>query len=70
MDDKIVELEEYKNKIKNIHDLNNGLITLDDLSLEEIEDLKDLYQKEIIGIENDLQKLMRENKKLSRILEK
>ena len=42
MNDKIIELEEYKNIITNKKNLDNGTTTVDDLSLEELEDVGNL----------------------------
>ena len=70
MDDRIVALEEYKKNIKNKQDLEHGIISVDDLSFEEIEDIKKQYQREIISIDNDIQKLVEENKRLRKKLEK
>ena len=47
MNDKIVELEEYKNMINNKNDLDNGTVSLDELSLEEMEDVNKLYKSEV-----------------------
>ena len=69
MDSRITELETYKNTLINKNKLDNGSITINELSLEEIEDLKKQYQQEIINIDSDIQVLAQENKRLKRILE-
>lgn len=70
MNDKIVELEEYKNMINNKNDLDNGIITLDDLSLEEIEDVSKLYGSEVSKLSQEVKVLEEENIKLKRLLGK
>ena len=47
MNEKIIELEEYKNLIENKKGLDNGVKTVDDLSLEELEDVNKLYTGEV-----------------------
>ena len=47
MNDEIIELKEYKNIIENKKELDNKVKTVDDLSLEELEDVSNLYQNEV-----------------------
>lgn len=70
MNDKIIELKEYKNTINNKKNLDNGAITLDELSLEEIEDIDKLYKSEVSKLSQEVQVLEEENIKLKRLLGK
>lgn len=70
MNDKIVELEEYKNMINNKNDLDNGTISLDELSLEEMEDVSILYSSEVSKLSQEVKVLEEENIKLKRLLGK
>ena len=47
MNDKIVELEEYKGTINNKKVLDNGTITIDELSLEEMEEVSVLHKSKV-----------------------
>ena len=75
MDNKIVELEKYKRDIQNKNDLDNKSITLDELSIEELDGVSKLYRDEIKYLTEDIKKrvdnierLKQENKKLKKIL--
>ena len=70
MNDKIIELEEYKNMINNKNGLDNGTITIDELSLDEIEDVSKLYKSEVSKLSHEVQVLEEENIKLKRLLGK
>lgn len=70
MNDKLIELEEYKNMINNKKNLDNGAITLDELSLEEIEDVSKLYGSEVYKLSQEVKVLEEENIKLKRLLGK
>ncbi len=70
MNDKITYLEEYKRSLENKKDLDNGTIKVDDISLEELEDVKDLYKNEITKLTTDIKELEKENIRLKRILNK
>lgn len=70
MNDKIIELEEYKNLIQNKNDLDNKIKEIDDLSLEEIEDLNKLYRGEVSKLSQEVKALEEENIKLKRLLGK
>lgn len=70
MNDKLIELEEYKNMINNKKNLDNGAITLDELSLEEIEDVSKLYKSEVSKLSQEVKVLEEENIKLKRLLGK
>lgn len=70
MNDKIVKLEEYKNMINNKNDLDNKAISLDDLSLEEMEDVNKLYKSEVSKLSQEVKALEEENMKLKRLLGK
>ena len=47
MDNKIIELEQYKRDIQNKNNLDNKSITLDELSIEELDGVSKLYRDEI-----------------------
>ncbi len=64
MNDKIIELKEYKNIIENKKELDNKGKTVDDLSLEELEDVSNLYQNEVSKLSQEVSILEKENKKL------
>lgn len=64
MNDEIIELKEYKNIIENKKELDNKVKTVDDLSLEELEDVSNLYQKEVSKLSQEVNILEKENKKL------
>lgn len=75
MDNKIVELEKYKINIQNKNNLDNKSITLDELSIEELDGVSKLYRDEIKYLTEDIKKrvdnierLKQENKKLKKIL--
>ena len=70
MNDKIIELEEYKNMINNKSSLDNKTITIDELSLEEMENVKELYISEVSKLAHEVQVLDEENIKLKRLLGK
>ena len=64
MNDKIIELKEYKNIIENKKELDNKVKTVDDLSLEKLEDVSNLYQNEVSKLSQEVSILEKENKKL------
>ena len=64
MNDEIIELKEYKNIIENKKGLDNKVKTVDDLSLEELEDVSNLYQNEVSKLSQEVSILEKENKKL------
>ena len=70
MNDKLIELEEYKNMINNKKNLDNGTVSLDELSLEEIEDVSKLYGSEVSKLSQEVKILEEENIKLKRLLGK
>jgi len=70
MNDKIVELEEYKTMINNKKNLDNKTISLDELPLEELEDLNKLYRGEVSTLSQEVKALEEENIKLKRLLGK
>lgn len=70
MNDKIIELEEYKNLIQNKNDLDNKIKEIDDLSLEELEDVNKIYKNEVSKLSQEVKLLEEENKKLKRLLER
>ena len=70
MNEKIVELEEYKNLLENKNGLDNGTKNIDDLSLEELEGVNELYIQEVSLLAQEVQRLEEENKRLRRILGK
>lgn len=70
MTDKITELEEYKRMAKIKKDLDNKTISLNELSLEEIEDVNKIYSSEVYKLSQEVQLLDEKNKKLKELLEK
>ena len=70
MNDKIIELEEYKNIINNKNNLDNGTTNVEELSLEELEDVSKLYRSEVTKLSQEVQVLEEENIKLKILLEK
>lgn len=70
MTDKITELEEYKKMAKIKKDLDNKTLSLNELSLEEIEDVNKLYSSEVYKLSQEVQLLDENNKKLKELLEK
>ena len=70
MNDKIIELEEYRTMIDNKKNLDNGTITLDELPLEELEDVKKIYHSEVSRLSQEVNILEEENKRLRKLLEK
>ena len=70
MNEKIIELKEYKQLIENKIGLDNGTTCVDNLSLEELEDVNKLYLKEAYKIAKEIQGLEKENKRLKKLLEK
>lgn len=70
MNEKIIELEEYRNLIENKRDLDNGTKNIDELSLEELEDVNKVYTSEVSKLAQEVQVLEEENKRLKRMLGK
>jgi len=56
MEDKIIFIEDYKHLLKLKEDYENGLITEDDMTLEEMEALHKIYSKEIKDLRETLTK--------------
>ena len=61
MDSKIEDLMEYKQTIENKRDLDLDKISVDDLTLEELENVAELYKKEIQQINRNIAMLEQEN---------
>lgn len=70
MNDKIIELEEYKNLIENKKNLDNKTKSIDEFSLEELEDVSKLYISEISKLSGEVNYLEEENKRLKKLLGK
>ena len=70
MTNKITELEEYKKMAKIKKDLDNKTLSLNELSLEEIEDVNKIYSSEVYKLSQEVQLLDEKNKKLKELLEK
>ena len=62
MNDNIEDLEEYRNNLNNKKKIDTKEITLDYLNLEEIENLKELYVREIKNLDEEIKELEKENK--------
>ena len=69
MKDTILVLEEYKRDIKNKNDLDNGNISLEELSLEELDGVSNLYMREIKIINREIEKANRELDMINREIE-
>ena len=65
-DEKVIDFQSYINK----RDLDAGKITLDELSLEELESVEELYTKEINQIIREIESLQAENERLRKLLGK
>jgi len=75
MNTKIIELEKYKRDIRNKNNLDNKSITLEELSIEELDGVSKLYKNEIKTLTediririNNIERLKQENKRLRKIL--
>ena len=71
MSKKVINTKSHKNK----YDLDHGNISLDDLSIEELDDVEELYTNEILQIMKDIEKekaeieiLKRENERLRKLI--
>ena len=60
MNDKTIELKEYKNLFENKNSLDNKTKTVEDLSLEELEDVSNLYKGEISKLSQEVKVLEEE----------
>lgn len=77
MKDNIILLEEYKRDLQNKELLDRGEISLEDLSLEELDGVNELYIKEIKIINReiekniaDIERLKKENSYLRKLIRK
>lgn len=77
MDKRIIELEKYKRDIENKKDIDNNNITLEELSIDELEGITKLYKDEIKYLSEDIKKrvknisiLEKNNKMLRKMLGK
>lgn len=75
MKNSIIYLEEYKRNLTNKKELDSGNITLEDLSLEELEGVSNLYISEIKSIQraieqkkNNIERLKQENSHLRKLI--
>ena len=71
----IILLEEYKRNLTNKKNLDNGTISLEDLSLEELDGVSSLYISEIKNInkeieqrKNNIERLKQENSYLRKLV--
>lgn len=69
MREEIIELEDYKNLISNKEKLDSNSISIDSLPLEEIEDVNNLYKKELEGLAKRIDFLKKENQGLREEIE-
>ena len=74
MKNNVILLEEYKRNLINKKNLDNGTVSLEDLSFEELDGIIDLYISEIRNInkeieqrKNNIERLKLENTYLKRI---
>ena len=75
MKNNIIYLEEYKRDLTNKKELDSGNITLEDLSLEELEGISILYKNEIKSTQsaieqkkNNIERLKQENEYLRKLV--
>lgn len=75
MKNSIIYLEEYKKDLTNKKGLDSGNISLEDLSLEELEGVSSLYiselksiQREIEQKKNNIERLKQENSYLRKLV--
>lgn len=75
MKNSVILLEEYKRNLTNKKDLDNGNITAEDLSLEELDGISSLYISEIKNInreieqrKNNIERLKQENSHLRKLI--
>lgn len=75
MRNSIIVLEEYKRNLTNKKNLDNGTISLEDLSLEELDGVSSLYISEIKNInreieqrKNNIERLQQENNHLRKLV--
>lgn len=54
MDKRIIELEKYKRDIENKNDIDNNNISLEELSIDELEGITKLYKDEIKYLSEDI----------------
>lgn len=59
--DKVTDLQEYKEALENKKKIDSGEITLDYLDLEQVENVKKLYLKEISNLRDEIKDLRKEN---------
>ena len=64
MNDNITDLEQYKNLLKNKQELDKEISNLDYLSLDELEDVMELYKSEFSELNKELKLLREENQNL------
>lgn len=74
MKNNVILLEEYKRNLINKKNLDNGTVSLEDLSFEELDGVVDLYISEIKNInkeieqrKNNIERLKLENSYLKKI---
>ena len=75
MKNSIILLEEYKRNLTNKKNLDNGIVSLEDLSLEELDGVSSLYISEIKNInreieqrKNNIERLKQENSYLRKLV--
>ena len=75
MKNSVILLEEYKRNLTNKKRLDNGTITVEDLSLEELDGVSSLYTSEIKNItreieqtKNNIERLKQENSYLRKLV--
>lgn len=60
MKNSVILLEEYKRNLTNKKNLDNGTITVEDLSLEELDGVSSLYVSEIKNITREIEQTKKE----------
>ena len=64
MDNNIVDMEEYLRIVDLKNKLDSKQISRDDISLEDLDNINNLYVKEIVNLEKDIDELKKENIRL------
>lgn len=70
MNDNVIDLDEYRNAIRNKTELDNGTKRIEEFTLEELEDINKIYKKEISIIIKEIKALEIENERLRRYLKR
>lgn len=69
MGEKIIELEKYKNALLIKKGLDEGTTSIDNLLLDDLENVNELYESEITGMKKRIKELDEENRILRMFLD-